>query len=212
MKASILSLLLFAAMACGTAPAATVLRNDVQAPLRHWSFEYGLAFITTGTIDEVALARTRIPDGPSGGQVHLLTASYRLAEPTWNMGSRRFNPLLELPLTLGIVDENGRSPFLNYSASFQVRWRDFPWNDVIKTTASMGLGLAYSEEVFLIDREKHLDSDRSHVKFNWPIQLSFALPQYPQHQLTVFIMHQSGGLIFDRGGVNNIGLGYRLGF
>ena len=205
-------LVLFIPLSCGSATAAIALRDDVPDPLRCWAFEYGVAFIARETIDEVALGHTRIADGPAGGQVHLLTAAYRLAEPTWEIGSCRFNPLLELPFTLGIVDENGRSPFLNYSASFQVRWRDFPWNQYVSTTASMGVGLAYSDEIFLMDIKTHPTRFRSHVKINWPIELSVALPQYPQHQLTIFIMHQSGGEMFDRGGINNFGIGYRLGF
>ena len=85
------------------------------------------------------MGNSRIAKGPAGGQVHLLTAAYRLAEPAWCIGDHVYKPLLELPLTL-------------------------------------------------------------------------ALPQYPQHQLTMCTMHQSGGEMFDRGGVNNFGTGYRLGF
>ena len=213
MIAQILRPLLLASFCSGSATAAIALRDDVPDPLRQWSFEYGLAFITHDKIEQVALGRTSIADGPSGGQMHLLTAAYRLAEPTWLMGNHEFKPLLEVPLTLGIVDENGRSPFLNYAASVQVRWRDFPWNQVVSTTAAMGVGLAYSEEIFLMDRETHEGKYRSHVKINWPIELTVALPQFPQHQLTVFIMHQSGGYgLFDRGGINDFGFGYRLGF
>lgn len=212
MNTLILRLFLLASLFSGSASAAIALRSDVPEPLRHWSFEYGLAFMTHDTIDRVAVGKTSIADGPAGGQLHLLTAAYRLSEPTWRIGGNEFHPLLELPLTLLIMDENGRSPFLNYSASFQVRWRDFPWNHVVSTTASMGVGLAYSEEIFLMDYQTHPDKYRSHVKFNWPIELSLALPQYPQHQVTFFIWHQSGGLMFDRGGVNGFGLGYRLGY
>lgn len=212
MNALIPCLFLLSPLCCGSATAAIALRSDVPDPLRHWAFEYGLAFITHDIIDKVAMGHTSVADGPSGGRVHLLTAAYRLAEPSWQVGSCLFKPLLEIPLTLGIVDENGRSPFFNYSASFQVRWRDFPWNKYVSTTASMGVGLAYSEEIFLMDHETHPGRYRSHVKINWPMEISVALPQYPQHQLTFFIMHQSGGDMLDRGGINNFGFGYRLGF
>ena len=62
----------------------------------------------------------------------------------------------------------------------------------------------------IIDR--HRGEDRSNLKFSWPIQLSFALPDHEDHQLTLFISHHSGGHIFDAGGFNNIGLGYRREF
>jgi len=209
MNAALLRLLILPLLCCKPVTAAIVLRSDVPDPLRNWAFESGVAFITHDIIGNVLLGRTSIADGPGGGHVYLLTAAYRLAEPDWQFGNRSFKPLLELPLTLGVVDENARSPFLNYAASFQVRWRDFPWNEWVNTTVSMGLGLAYSDQIFRMDHETHPGRYRSHVKFNWPIELSMALPQFPQHQLTTFIMHESGGCIFDRGGINNVGFGYR---
>jgi hypothetical protein len=66
------------------------------------------------------------------------------------------------------------------------------------------------EHVFFMDIATHPTRYRSHV--NWPIELTLAFPQYPQHQVTMFIMHQSGGCMFDRGGINNFGFGYRLSF
>lgn len=209
MHTMIRQLSLFALICSGFATAATTLGTEDSSPLKRWAFEYGVAFMTSNTIDEVVLMKSNIANGPAGGQIHLLTASYALAEPTLYLGDSAYKPLLELPLTLGIVDENGRSPFLNYSVSFQVRWRDFPWNHLIKTSMAMGVGLAYSEKIFLMDEINHADKYRSHVKFNWPIQLALSLPQYPEHQLTLFIMHQSGGCMFDRGGVNDVGFGYR---
>jgi hypothetical protein len=53
---------------------------------------------------------------------------------------------------------------------------------------------------------------RSHLKFDWPIQFTFALPRWPQHQLVLLNDHQSGGHIFDEGGVNSVGLAYRYEF
>ena len=114
-------LILLAALFCDSSSAAIALRTDVPDPLRHWSFEAGVAFITHDIIDDVALGHTSVADGPSGGEIYLLTAAYKLREPEWKMGSQLFHPLLEIPLTFGVVDENGRSPFVNLSASFQVR-------------------------------------------------------------------------------------------
>jgi len=211
MTAPLLRLFFLPLLGCGSALAAIALPAVAPNPLNRWAFEYGYAYITHDIIGDVLLWHTSIANGPSGGHVQLLTAAYRLGEPDWQIGSHQFKPLLELPFTLGIVDENARSPFLNYSASFEVRWRDFPWNEIVSTTAAMGLGLAYSEKIFLMDHETHPGRFRSYVKFNWPIELTLALPQFPQYQLTVFIMHQSGGCMFDRGGINNFGFGYRFG-
>lgn len=178
--------------------------------LKRWAFEYGVAFITSQNIEELLAGEVDIDDGPAGGEIHYFTASYLLAEPEWSLWGDVYRPALELPLTLGIIDENGRSPFVSYSASFNVRWRDFPWNDHIRTSVSMGVGLNWSSEVYAMDVLRHPDDDRSKWKFNWPIQLTFAHPSYTQHQFQLFVAHQSGGRIFDKGGVNSLGFGYRF--
>ncbi len=163
-------------------------------------------------IGQIATGTINVESGPAGGQVHLFTASYRLATLDWTIGGREYKPLLEIPLTLGIVDENERSPFLNLDVSLQIRWRDFPWNHLVRTTAATGIGLSYAENVWLMDIQRHPNDSRSRLKFNWPLQLTFAHPAHPDHQLTLFIAHQSGGYIFDRGGVNSLGIGYRVEF
>jgi hypothetical protein len=176
-----------------------------------WSFEYGVAFITSQNIEELISGELDIDDGPAGGEIHYLTASRLLAEPEWCLFGKTYHPSLELPFTLGIVDENGRSPFASYSMSFVVRWRDFPWNDHVLTTFATGVGLTWSSEVYAMDVQRHPnDDDRSKWKFNWPLQVTLAHPSYPCHQLMLFVAHQSGGRIFDRGGVNSLGIGYRF--
>lgn len=76
----------------------------------------------------------------------------------------------------------------------------------------MGVGLSYSEKIYLMDRQRHPGENRSKLKFNWPIAITFASPQFPDHQAMLFILHQSGGHVFDKGGVNSVGFGYRRGF
>lgn len=186
--------------------------HDSSDGRRDWAFDVGVAFITTNNIGDFALGRVNIADGPSGGEIYSFTASRRLGELKWEIGGHTFRPQLEMPLTLEVVDENSRSPFLDLNATVMIRWVDFPWNDYVKTSFAMGLGLSYSSKIYLMDIERHPDSNRSHLKFNWPIQLTLALPAHPDHQFMLFVAHQSGGHIFDDGGVNSIGLGYRRAF
>jgi hypothetical protein len=120
-----------------------------------------------------------------------------------------FHPQLESPVTLIIADERDRSPFLGYNAGIGIRWTDFPWNRHVATTAATALGLSYTEKIFAIERIRHPGRDRSHLKLYWPMQITFALPRHPRHQLILFNHHQSGGRIFDRGGMNAVGFGYR---
>ena len=190
---------------------ATTLQLPDSRFFDRWAFEYGVAFITSQNIEELIGGELDIDDGPAGGEIHYFTASRLLAEPERCIFGKTFHPALELPFTLGIVDENGRSPFASYSMSFVVRWRDFPWNDHVRTTFATGVGLTWSSEVYAMDVQRHPnDDDRSKWKFNWPLQVTFAHPSYPCHQLMLFVAHQSGGRIFDRGGVNSLGIGYRF--
>lgn len=179
---------------------------------RAWAYEIGVAFITSNNVEDFTNVRFRRDRGPAGGEVYQLTLARRLGEFHWKLGNSMYTPQLELPLSLRIVDENGRSPFLDYSASVVVRWVDFPWNEVVKTSFAMGLGLSYSEEIYLMDIQRHPNKYRSHLKFNWLIQLTFALPERPEHELMLFLSHHSWGRIFDRGGVNSLGFGYRRDF
>lgn len=184
----------------------------IPADEEKWAFEFGVAFITSNSNNELALGEINISDGPAGGEVYMLTASRLLGELEWRLWSWVFRPVVELPLTLEVVDENARSPFLDYNASVMLRWVDFPWPDRIRMTLGMGLGLSYSSKVWAMDQKRHPGDDRSHLKFNWPIQLTVALPERPEHQLMLFFLHQSGGHLFDQGGVNSLGIGYRYGF
>ena len=186
--------------------------HDETDDQRAWAFEAGVAFITDDNVHEVFFGKYDIEGSAAGGEIYTFTASRRLGELHWEVGGREFRPQLEVPFTLEIVDENSRSPFLDYNASFMIRWVDFPWNRHVRTSFATGVGLSYSEKIYLMDIQRHPGEDRSHLKFNWPIQLTFAAPRYPDHQLNLFLSHQSGGHIFDEGGVNSIGIGYRFGF
>jgi len=190
----------------------TFIPHQSGGEKRDWAFEFGVAFITSNGIDEYLEGEFNIGDGAAGGEIYVLTASRRLGELEWNIGNCTFRPQLELPLTLEIVDENSRSPFLDYNISFNVRWVDFPWNDYVRTTFSMGVGLSYSSKVYLMDKQLHPGRNRSNLKFNWPIALTLASPSHPDHQAMIFILHQSGGKTFDKGGVNSVGFGFRRGF
>ena len=205
---------LLIALAPATGNAASICfspHRDSEGGPKAWAFEAGVAVITSNNIEDVLTSFNR-ETGPAGGEIYSITASRRLGELIWKIGGHTFTPQLEVPLTVAFVDENSGSLFPDLNASFSVRWIDFPWNDYIKTSFAMGLGLSYSTQIYLIDIERHPGEDRSKLKFNWPIQMTFALPAYEKHQLTLFIDHQSGGHIFDEGGVNSVGVGYRHDF
>lgn len=177
-----------------------------------WAFEAGVAFMTSNNIGEVVTGDINFDDGAAGAEIYSVTASRRLGQFKLDLWGHTFHPQLEAPFTLEFVDQNSGSSFFNFNASLVVRWEEFPWSDVVSMTVSTGLGLSYSEEIYAMDLQRHPDSDRSRLKFNWPIQVTFALPAYPDHQLMLFLAHKSGGHVFDRGGFNSLGFGYRFSY
>ncbi len=177
-----------------------------------WSFQIGAGLITDSTIDDIALGRTDLADGDAEGQIYLLQASYKLAQLAPVLWGHRVEFDLELPLVLGLVDENARDPFLQYNGGVTVRWKRFPWNKWLYTNFETGVGLTYSQRVLATERVQHPTRDRSHLEFYWPVQLMLAHPRHREHQLTLFIHHHSGGTLFHRGGANTVGLAYRYVF
>ncbi len=209
-SATLAALAMFAALPARAS--ITFIPHESGGDRRDWAFEIGVAFITSNNIDDFLNARYNVNSGPAGGEVYVFTASRRLGELEWNIGDHTFRPQLELPFTLEIFDENSRAPFPDLNVSFNVRWVDFPWSEHLHTTFSMGIGLSYSHKVPLMDIQRHPDDSRSRLKFNWPISLTFGLPEHPEHQAMLFLLHQSGGHVFDRGGINSVGVGYRFDF
>lgn len=177
-----------------------------------WAFEFGVGIIgdsTPGNYLELGFDRF---DGPGKGLTYNLTAAYRLHEFNWKAGRLRLQPEIELPLMLTLVDQNVGGLIPDVNAGAMIRWRDFPWNRYVYTTFAAGAGISYSFRVWTADYSRHPGEDRSNLKFWLPIQFTIAAPQYPRHQLTLFIDHQSGGTILDTGGIDAWGFGYRFLF
>jgi hypothetical protein len=178
--------------------------------LDRWSFQAGVAFITESTIDDIIVGEGERATGADEGEIYLLEASYKLAAFQPQIG--RFQPRidLQLPLVLGLVNEHERDDlWLQYNAGVTLRWKSFPWNEWLYTNLETGVGLTYSQYVIATERVRHPERERSHVEIYWPVQLMLALPKHPQHQLSLFLHHHSGGGMFHTGGANSLGLGYR---
>ena len=179
---------------------------------RDWSIQFGVAVISKSDIGQILTGGFNRADGDAGGLLYSLTVNWTAHRFKIPCFGRTLTPQFEPYLTLTLVDENSRSVFPDYNGGVGLRWVDFPWNKWIRTTFFMGIGLSYSSSIYTADLERHPGEDRSYLKFDWPIQFSLALPRWPQHQLVLFNDHQSGGHVFDQGGVNSFGMGYRFQF
>jgi hypothetical protein len=179
---------------------------------RDWSVQVGAAYVTQRNIGEMFTKGPKASDGAAEGEIYSLTLSWVAHRFEVPLRGGLLKPQFEMYATWTLVDEAEQSLFPDYNAGVGFRWVDFPWDRWVDTSFFIGIGFSYSAHVFAIDRERHPGQERSHLKLDWPLQLTFAVPRWPEHQLVLFNDHQSGGRILDQGGVNSVGLGYRLEF
>lgn len=185
--------------------------NEQQNPGK-WAIEIGAAVIAKDNVHSILYGQFDREDGPAGGEIYKITGYYTLKVFDWELWGSKYYPQVEIPLAITMFDENDRRPYMNYNAAIGIRWTDFPWNKILYTTIATSGGLGYFEKIPAIDILKHPDDDRSHVKFWWPFQITFALPHYKNHQIVFYDDHWSGGHIFDAGGFDSFGIGYRYIF
>lgn len=177
-----------------------------------WAFEFGVGIIADTTPGDYLKLEYDGYDGKGRGLTYNFTVAYRIYEANWNVGRYGFQPELETPVMLTLVDQNVGGIVPDINLGLQARWKDFPWNRFVYTTLAIGGGFSYSFDVWEADYSRHPGDDRSRLKFWLPVQFTFAAPWYPNHQFTAFIDHASGGQIFDRGGIDAWGFGYRFQF
>jgi hypothetical protein len=179
---------------------------------RLWSFEFGVGIISDNTLSDYLDAGFDRLGGPGGGITYNFTFSRQWTEFDWRIGRIHLRPQLERVAMLTVVDENSGRIIPDLNVGLVFRWQDFPWNGLVRTTLAAGPGLSYSFQIWTADKQRHPGEERSRLKFWLPIEFTAALPCFPRHQLVAFIDHQSGGQIFDHGGVDTWGFGYRFEF
>ncbi|MGE3933571.1 MAG: hypothetical protein AB7F67_09970 [Rhodospirillaceae bacterium] len=106
----------------------------------------------------------------------------------------------------------GRQEFHEFSTTAYARWHRFPWNRSIDTTLAFGIGPRYVTEEPLMETDKGWHSK---ILNQLNVEITGALPEYPDDQLVIRLQHRSGifGLIDGvRDGSNFVTLGYKRYF
>ena len=93
------------------------------------------------------------------------------------------------------------------------RYDHFPWNNTLYTTVAVSTGLDYLSK--LPPSETYPGDPTSHVLHYFSPEITFALPEFKQHEVLIRYHHRSG--VFGTfngvwGGSNVISLGYRYRF
>jgi hypothetical protein len=91
------------------------------------------------------------------------------------------------------------------------RWKSFPWNDVISTTAAFRVGLSMASEVPAV--EVALEDASEQLLIYWVVELTLT-PPTSGWGLSLRLHHRSPafGLLGDAGGMNALGVGLRRTF
>jgi hypothetical protein len=195
-----------------SAPSRGLLLETNAPKDRLWSFEFGVGVIMDNSPSDYFDGDAARLTGPGGGVTYNFKAARQCVEFDWQIASIHLRPQIERVAMLTIVDENSGRVVPDLNVGLVLRWQDFPWNPWLRTTLAAGPGFSYSFQIWEADKQRHPGEDRSRLKFWLPVELTAALPRWPQHQVVLFLDHQSGGNVFDQGGVDVWGLGYRFEF
>lgn len=98
-----------------------------------------------------------------------------------------------------------------FNAAYGPRWRSFPWNDTVKTTAAFFVGLSYATEAPAVEVE--LEDESAKTLIHWSAELTFGPPR-SAWAISLRLHHRSPafGLLADEGGMNALALGWQIVF
>ncbi|MEX2452150.1 MAG: hypothetical protein WD407_14935 [Rhodospirillales bacterium] len=97
---------------------------------------------------------------------------------------------------------------------FAVRWLDFPWNDVVRTSFAVGEGISYASSVPEIERERSPGKTSRLLNYIM-IELELAPPDQDEWSFVTRIHHRSGVYGLYNGvskGSNLLGFGIKRRF
>lgn len=95
-----------------------------------------------------------------------------------------------------------------------VRYDNFPWNHIIRTTVAASVGLNYIDK-YPVSESYDPTKPRAHLLHYFSPEITFALPNRPEHELVMRIHHRSGvfGLMKGVHGASDaFVMGYRYRF
>lgn len=95
------------------------------------------------------------------------------------------------------------------------RYGDFPWNDRVKTTMGVSVGLNYASDVSPQEDERSKTGEGYRLQHFFSPEITFALPDNDKDELLIRFHHRSGvfGLMNDGGGASQyltIGVRHRF--
>ncbi len=118
---------------------------------------------------------------------------------------------LSLELEGQVVRYFGDQDHWEFNVPVTARWKQFPWNGTVKTTAAFGLGPSYATQVPPIEVE--LEGDSQKFLVYWFVELTFGPPK--ANWTTVLRLHHRStgfGALAEDGGSNSLAAGVKFSF
>jgi len=142
-----------------------------------------------------------------GGDYLVATAVSRRIATLW--GRVDVEPEVGLGQRWGEQDETEV-----WGAAF-FRWRGFPWDRWVVTTAAVSTGLNYATGVSDVEVDRARDGEGDRLMHFFSPEITFAVPRAPEYELLFRFHHRSGvwGLVSDAWGGAQYGtVGLRVRF
>ena len=160
---------------------------------------FGGALVTTA-MTSIFIRHPNVPSNWHWGDSNILGGvfSRRLAT-LWGV--------IDVEPEIGIAQRFGTLDATESWAAVYFRWTWFPWNDYVRTTIGLPLGLSLASKVDSLERNANSNEHGSILLNYFSPEITFALPQYPGDELFFRFHHRSG--IF--GLINHVHAGTQYG-
>lgn len=142
------------------------------------------------------------------------TSEYQLFAVAVSKRLKRYSSGLDLEVEGQVAKHHEGMDHMEFNLLGVARWRRFPWDRYVDTSAAAGLGLSYATEKpeFEIEAEGKTEQLLAYIL----VELAFGLPSVPSWALVTRVHHRSGAWgTFGSGiqGASNalgVGLKYRF--
>lgn len=109
-------------------------------------------------------------------------------------GTRRigwFRRQFSIDAELMYAHHYGRETYEEVGIAAYVRWHDFPWNEHVVTSFAVGVGPSYTTKYPKLEEQDN-DEDKSKILNQFNLEVTLAMPRYPDTALLGRLQHRSG--------------------
>lgn len=107
-----------------------------------------------------------------------------------------FSHYADIEAEVGAAQRFGQTSSPEVWGALYFRWKEFPWNDTVKTTVAVSTGLNYAFKLDRLEVAQAGNGEGSKLLHFMSPEVTFALPEKPDLELVFRFHHRSGGKNF----------------